>query len=356
MSAQNPKPLFEIRGLTKSFGKRSSLDRLLSRPAARQIHVLNGINLDVARGETLALVGESGCGKSTLARCLVRLYEPDSGDIRYDGTNIGSFSKKALRQYNRRVQMVFQDPYGSLNPRKTIGTQLADPIRVHGIRPAHLVRDRVRELLDLVRLPADAADRYPHAFSGGQRQRIGIARALSLEPDCLIADEPVAALDVSIQAQIINLLLELQERLKLTMIFVSHDLRVVRHIAHRVAVMYLGRIVECGPSERVFSQTLHPYAEALIGAAPSLDYRHRATREVMTGEIPSVFSIPTGCAFHTRCPHAFERCHLEIPKEITPIADHMAACHLVEAGAHEIAGRASPKLKKMQSSINGAVK
>jgi oligopeptide transport system ATP-binding protein len=333
MSMENARPLFEIRGVTKTFGRRSSLDRILRRPARRQIHVLNGIDLDVARGETLALVGESGCGKSTLARCLVRLYEPDNGEIRYDGTNVRSLSKSALRQYNRRVQMVFQDPYGSLNPRKTIGTQIADPIRIHGLRPSHQVGDRVRELLDLVRLPADAADRYPHAFSGGQRQRIGIARALSLEPECLIADEPVAALDVSIQAQIINLLLELQERLKLTMIFVSHDLRVVRHIAHRVAVMYLGRIVECGPAERVFTKALHPYAEALIGAAPSLDYRNRATREVMTGEIPSVFSIPKGCAFHTRCPHAFERCRLEIPREITPAAGHMVACHLVEAGA-----------------------
>ena len=348
MTEASSQPLIEIRGLTKSFGRQTSLDRLLRRPPALQIHALNGIDLDVRRGETLALVGESGCGKSTLARCLVRLYEPDSGAIRYDGEDVRSLTKGALRRYNRRVQMIFQDPYGSLNPRKTIGRQLADPIRIHGLRPAKEVPDRVRELLDLVRLPADAAERYPHAFSGGQRQRIGIARALSMEPECLIADEPVAALDVSIQAQIVNLLLELQERLRLTMVFVSHDLRVVRHMAHRVAVMYLGRIVEFGPAEQVFADTLHPYAEALIGAAPSLDFRHRGLREAVAGEIPSALSIPKGCAFHPRCPHVFERCREERPRETAAGDGHMAACHLVETGARQ-AVKNSLNVTKIQS-------
>lgn len=350
MTGLSSRPLIEIRGLTKSFGRRTGLDRLLRRPPALQIHALNGIDLDVMRGETLALVGESGCGKSTLARCIVRLYEADSGHIRYDGEDVRTLTQSALRRYNRRVQMIFQDPYGSLNPRKTIGRQLADPIRIHGIRPANEVDDRVRELLDLVRLPADAAQRYPHAFSGGQRQRIGIARALSMEPECLIADEPVAALDVSVQAQIINLLLELQERLRLTMIFVSHDLRVVRHMAHRVAVMYLGRIVEFGSAEEVFAHTLHPYAEALIGAAPSLDFRHRAVREAVSGEIPSALSIPKGCAFHTRCPHAFDRCRTESPRETQAGDDHMAACHLVETGARQ-AVMESVNVTRIQSAM-----
>ena len=350
MSAPAPQPLIEIRGLTKSFGRRTGLDRLLRREPALQIHALNGIDLDVMRGETLALVGESGCGKSTLARCIVRLYDADRGHIRYDGEDVRALSRSALRQYNRRVQMIFQDPYGSLNPRKTIGRQLADPIRIHGLRPQAQVNDRVRELLDLVRLPRDAAERYPHAFSGGQRQRIGIARALSMEPECLIADEPVAALDVSVQAQIINLLLELQERLRLTMVFVSHDLRVVRHMAHRVAVMYLGRIVEFGRAEDVFANTLHPYAEALIGAAPSLDFRHRGLREAVAGEIPSALSIPRGCAFHTRCPLAFERCRTEEPAETEVGGEHKAACHLVETGARQ-AMLASSNVTRIQTAM-----
>lgn len=325
--------LIEVRDLTKSFGKPSGFERLLRRPPAKQIHALNGINLQVVRCETLAIVGESGCGKSTLARCLVRLHEADGGEIRYDGTNVRTLTNVALRQYNRRVQMIFQDPFGSLNPRKTVGTQIGDAIRIHRLRPPQEVRDRVHELLDLVRLPADAVDRYPNAFSGGQRQRIGIARALSLEPECLIADEPVSALDVSVQAQIINLLLDLQEKLKLTMIFISHDLRVVRHLAHRVAVMYLGRIVELGPVENVFASTAHPYAKALISAVPNLDFRHRGTKEAVTGEIPSAFSLPSGCAFHPRCSHAYDRCHYECPRETIVAEGHMAACHLADVKA-----------------------
>jgi oligopeptide/dipeptide ABC transporter ATP-binding protein len=320
--------LIEVAGLTKSFRRRTNLVGYLRDREPARVHALNGVDLAVQRDETMAIVGESGCGKSTLARCLVRLHEADTGAIRYDGADVRALAGGALRRYNRRVQMVFQDPYGSLNPRKTVARQLSEAIRVHGIRPAAEIPARVRELLDLVRLPQDAAQRYPHAFSGGQRQRIGIARALSLEPECLIADEPVSALDVSVQAQIINLLIELQDRLHLTIVFVSHDLRVVRHLAHRVAVMYLGRVVELGPTERLFRLPRHPYTAALIAAAPSLDFAHRNTTEAVRGELPSAHAIPAGCAFHPRCPRAVERCRVELP-EARALADgRVVACHL----------------------------
>jgi oligopeptide/dipeptide ABC transporter ATP-binding protein len=328
MIAADFPPLIEVRDLHKSFPRRRSLGRLLAWRPAKRVHALNGVNLAVVRGETLAIVGESGCGKSTLARCLVRLHEADRGDIRYGGIDVRALRGRALSAYNRRVQMVFQDPYGSLNPRKTVAGQIGEPIRVHAIRPPGEIAARVRELLVLVRLPAEAAGRYPHAFSGGQRQRIGIARALALEPECLIADELVSALDVSIQAQIINLLLELQERLQLTIVFVSHDLRMVRHIAHRVAVMYLGRVVELGPTERVFGNPRHPYTEALLAAAPSLDFEHRNTTEAVAGELPSALTLPGGCAFHPRCKYAIEICRHQVPPETEITKGHMAACHL----------------------------
>ncbi|MGH7155584.1 MAG: ABC transporter ATP-binding protein, partial [Acetobacteraceae bacterium] len=280
-------PLIEVHDLHKSFPGRWTIGGLLVGSPVERVHALNGVNLTVERGETLAIVGESGCGKSTLARCLVRLHEADSGSIRYADADVRALQGRALSAYNRRVQMVFQDPYGSLNPRKTVAGQIGEPILVHHVRPRDEIADRIQELLRLVRLPAEAAGRYPHAFSGGQRQRIGIARALALEPECLIADEIVSALDVSIQAQIINLLLELQERLNLTIVFVSHDLRMVRHVAHRVAVMYLGRIVELGTTEQVFGNPRHPYTQALIAAAPSLDFEHRTTAAAMIGEPPS---------------------------------------------------------------------
>ena len=324
-------PLIEIAGLHKSFTRRPSLTQVIAGRRPVSVHALNGVNLTVERGETLAVVGESGCGKSTLARCLVRLHEAESGTIRYDGTDVRGLGGDALRRYNRRVQMVFQDPYGSLNPRKTVARLLAEPIRVHAIRPASEIVARVRELLELVGLPSDAEARYPHAFSGGQRQRIGIARALALEPECLIADEPVSSLDVSVQAQIINLLVELQERLHLTIVFVSHDLRIVRHLAHRVAVMYLGRIVELGPTEALFRHPRHPYTAALIAAAPDLDFEHRNTVEAVAGELPSPLAMPSGCAFHPRCPRAIERCRHELPEERVISGSQVAACHLAEA-------------------------
>ncbi|KGM30058.1 ATP-binding cassette domain-containing protein, partial [Inquilinus limosus] len=252
-------PILEIAGLHKRFRlERTVVDALRRRPHPA-VHALNGIDLAVRRGETLGIVGESGSGKSTLARCIVRLIEPDEGTMRYDGADIRSLEGAARRAFNRRVQMVFQDPRGSLNPRMTVRQTLAEALSVHRMRPKAQIPARIAELLDLVRLPREAADRYPHEFSGGQRQRIGIARALSVEPECLIADELVSALDVSVQAQVVNLLLELQERLGLTVLFVAHDLRLVRHLSHRVAVMYLGGIVETGETEALFAAPQHPY-------------------------------------------------------------------------------------------------
>jgi oligopeptide/dipeptide ABC transporter ATP-binding protein len=323
-------PLLEISGLEKSFPQDRGVLAALGLRERRAVHALNGIDLAAKRGETLAIVGESGCGKSTLARCLVRLYEPDAGRILFDGQDVLKLSGEGRRKFHRRVQMVFQDPYGSLNPRKSVARQLGEPIRVHGLRPREEIAERVAELIAMVGLPQDAADRYPHAFSGGQRQRIGIARALALEPECLIADEIVSALDVSVQAQIINLLVALQQRLALTIVFVSHDLRLVRYVAHSVAVMYLGRIVEAGPTEEIFGNPRHPYTSALIAAAPSLDFSHRDMREAVAGELPSPLAIPKGCAFHPRCPRAIDICRHTAPADWSA-GEHRAACHLAAA-------------------------
>ncbi len=306
--ASMTEPLITLCGLTKHFARPRSLLGAVTGAKPLVVHALNGVDLVVRRGETLAVVGESACGKSTLARCLVGLHTPDEGRIVYDGIDVGALAGSARRNFSRRVQMVFQDPYGSLNPRKSIGSQLAEPIRVHGLRPARDIDERVRELLLMVGLPAAAAGRFPHAFSGGQRQRSGIARALALEPECLIADEIVSALDVSVQAQIINLLILLHKRLSLTIVFVSHDLALVRYLVHRVAVMYLGRVVEFGLAEDLFDAPRHPYTAALIAASPSLDVTRRASVDAVAGELPSPLAIPTGCAFHPRCPRAIERC------------------------------------------------
>jgi oligopeptide transport system ATP-binding protein len=324
----NAAPLITVSGLTMQFRRsRSTADRLARRPL-QIVHALNGVDFEVRRGETLGIVGESGCGKSTLARCLVRLYRPTAGRIDYAGTDVLALEDAARRAYHRRVQMVFQDPYSSLNPRMTVQQTLAEAIRFHKLREGAAVDARIAELLDLVRLPSDAGERYPHEFSGGQRQRIGIARALAVEPECLIADELVSALDVSVQAQIINLLLELQERLGLTVLFIAHDLRLVRHISHRIAVMYLGRIVELAETEQLFSRPLHPYTAALLKAAPELDPGQRSKVEAVRGELPSPINIPTGCPFHPRCPYAIERCRNELPLLLPQSATHLAACHL----------------------------
>jgi oligopeptide/dipeptide ABC transporter ATP-binding protein len=327
-------PLIDVRDLVMTFPRpHGAIDLLAGRP--RQIvRALNGVSFSVRRGETLGIVGESGCGKSTLARCLVRLHEPKSGGIDFAGIDVLKLQGAGRRAYNRRVQMVFQDPYSSLNPRLRVRDALGEAIAFHDLRQGSAIGQRINELLELVRLPAEAAERYPHEFSGGQRQRIGIARALAVEPECLIADELVSALDVSVQAQIVNLLLELQTRLHLTVLFIAHDLRLVRHISHRVAVMYLGAIVEQAQTETLFTRPAHPYTAALLKAAPELDPTRRSTIDAVRGELPSPLAIPPGCPFHPRCPYVMARCRTERPL-LTPrgeaghiTAGHFAACHL----------------------------
>ncbi len=325
------RPLLSADDLTKSFPVRHGLRALLSGKPRLAVRALNGASVSLDRGETLAVVGESGCGKSTLARALVRLLDVDAGQIDFAGTDVRLLSGRDLRGYNRRVQMVFQDPYGSLNPRLTVGEALAEAIAVHRLRAKRDIPDRVAGLLQVVRLPAAAAGRFPREFSGGQRQRIAIARALALEPDVLVADEIVSALDVSVQAQIINLLLDLQERLGLAILFVSHDLRVVRHMAHRVAVMYLGRVVETGPAAQVFATPRHPYTRALLRAAPKLRGGRRSRTAEVSGELPSPLAIPPGCPFHPRCPLAVDRCRTELPLSRVVADAHFSACHLAEA-------------------------
>ncbi|MGI3902291.1 MAG: ABC transporter ATP-binding protein [Janthinobacterium lividum] len=327
----NARPLLSADDITKSFPVRRSLRAVLSGAPPLAVRALNGASLSVRHGETLAIVGESGCGKSTLARAIVRLMDVDSGQIDFDGADVLRLGGRHLRDYNRYVQMVFQDPYGSLNPRRTVGEALTEAISVHRLMPKAEIPARIASLLDLVRLPATALGRLPHEFSGGQRQRIAIARALSVEPRVLVADEIVSALDVSVQAQIINLLLELQERLGLSILFVSHDLRVVRHIAHRVAVMYLGRVVENGTAQAVFDTPRHPYTRALMRAAPKLRGGRRSTTAEVPGELPSPLKIPSGCPFHPRCSMVQHRCTVDLPLSRVIEDDHFSACHFAEA-------------------------
>ncbi|GAA1723163.1 hypothetical protein GCM10009765_83910 [Fodinicola feengrottensis] len=291
----------------------------------RRLTAVDRVSLRVRRGETLGIVGESGCGKSTLARCLTRLVEPSSGRIEFDGQDITSAGHRRLVPVRRDLQLVFQDPYASLNPRRRIGATLAEPLRVHREKPT---KDGIAELLRTVGLDAAYAERFPHELSGGQRQRVGIARALALRPRLVVADEPVSALDVSIQAQILNLLDDLKERFGLTYVFIAHDLGVVRHTSDRVAVMYLGRVVETAPAGRIFQAPAHPYTKALLSAVPVPDpTAHRTERTALTGEVPSPIDPPAGCRFHPRCPLATGRCRTEEPL-LTPLAsDHEVACH-----------------------------
>ncbi len=319
--------LLSVQNVTKAFPLPHGLIQRLRQVPPQAVHALNGVSLDVMRGETLGIVGESGCGKSTLARCLVRLHECDTGRVVFGDTDIASLNGPARRAFNAKVQMIFQDPYSSLNPRMKVRQILTEALSVHQMRPSAEIPARIAELLDLVRLPQDAAEKYPHEFSGGQRQRIGIARALSVEPEVLVADELVSALDVSVQAQVVNLLLQLQEQLHLTVVFVAHDLRLVRHISHRVAVMYLGKVVEIGPTEALFSAPRHPYTQALLAAAPELDPTRRTRRVAAKGELPSPVNLPQGCLFNTRCPQAFERCFKERPV-LSAEGAHLSACHL----------------------------
>jgi oligopeptide transport system ATP-binding protein len=323
--------LLRVDDLARGFAVRRTMAQAMKGGPRPVLRALAGVSFALNRGETLAIVGESGCGKSTLARALVRLIDLDAGQIDFDGQDVRSLAGPALRQYNRRVQMVFQDPYGSLNPRMTVGETLGEALRVHRMVPKDAVEARVTALLAMVRMPADAAHRLPHEFSGGQRQRIAIARALSVKPDLLVADEIVSALDVSVQAQILNLLLDLQDEFGLAMLFVSHDLRVVRQLAHHVAVMYLGRIVEMGPADRVFGAPRHPYTQALLAAAPKLDPEdaaRRSTTGVLRGELPSPLQNIPGCPFNPRCPRAFDRCRVETPRLRVEPGGHEVVCHL----------------------------
>ncbi len=296
-----------------------------------RIHAVNGVSLRQERGETIGIVGESGCGKSTLARTVLRLIEPTSGDLRFDGEDLLALSPRALRQRRRDMQIIFQDPFASLDPRVRVGVSIAEPLLIHrlGRRPERT--RRVAELLDLVGLGAEAAERYPHEFSGGQRQRIGIARAIAAGPKLVIADEPVSALDVSIQSQILNLLVELRARLALSVLFISHDLAVIRYISDRVAVMYLGQLVEVGTAAAIYEQPAHPYTQALLSAIPQPDPARRRQRIVLEGDVPSPEQPPPGCAFHPRCPQAMDRCRTEPPAERnlgTDAAPHLVRCHL----------------------------
>jgi oligopeptide/dipeptide ABC transporter ATP-binding protein len=281
------------------------------------------------KGETLGLVGESGSGKTTVARSVLRLIDPDEGSITFDGVDVSGLSRSELQGVRRRMQMVFQDPYSSLNPRMKVGTAIAEPALVHGVVEKSAASAHVKEMLQLVGLPASTAERYPRQLSGGQRQRIAIARALSSRPSVLIADEPVSALDVSVQAQILNLLSRLLDELDLTMVFIAHQLSVVRHISNRVAIMYLGRIVETGPTQQVFESPQHPYTKALLDAAPHPDPSRRHTRAAVRGDIPSPFDIPSGCRFRTRCAYAVERSETEDPVLQKVGKDHYAACHVL---------------------------
>jgi oligopeptide transport system ATP-binding protein len=318
--------LLEVTDLVKHFPIKSGI--IVDREVGR-VRAVDGVSLTLAEGETLGLVGESGCGKSTLCRAILQLTAPTSGSVRFEGEELVGKSRRQLRPIRRQMQMIFQDPYASLNPRKRVGQIIGEPMELHGLAGGREVRAKVRDLLDRVGLPPEHADRFPHEFSGGQRQRIGIARALALRPKLIIADEPVSALDVSVQAQIVNLLKDLQDEFGLSYLFVAHDLGVVRHVSDRVSVMYLGKVVESAGAADLYQQPLHPYSNALLSAVPIPDPKLNAQRErlVLEGDVPSPIDPPSGCRFHTRCPWMTDVCRDVEPElgELQPA--HVAACH-----------------------------
>jgi oligopeptide/dipeptide ABC transporter ATP-binding protein len=313
--------------------------------SAPPVRAVDGVSFDVNAGETLALVGESGCGKTTVGRTILRLQEPTGGTAHFQGVDIFALDRAALRAVRRRMQIIFQDPYSSLNPRMTIGSAIAEGIEIHRLAPRSEIPERVRALLQEVGLDPDYAQRYPHEFSGGQRQRVGIARALAVEPAFIVCDEPVSALDVSVQAQVLNLLSDLQHQRGLSYLFIAHDLAVVRQIAHRVAVMYLGRIVEEGPTDQLLSGPRHPYTVALLSAVPEPDPGTRRSRIVLSGDLPSPANPPPGCPFHTRCFHPLknERCRTEVPR-LRPVEATVAACHYAES---------TPQPAEVASAVSG---
>ena len=325
------RPLLEVTDLVKHYAVRGGI----LRRRVGTVHAVDGVSFSVAKGETLGLVGESGCGKSTVARTVLRLVEPTSGSIRLNGQDIAPLSKSELRPHRRSMQIVFQDPFASLNPRMTAGDIVGEPLSVHGLASGRKQQERVAELFAQVGLRADQMKNYPHQFSGGQRQRICIARALALGPDLIVCDEPVSALDVSIQAQVINLLIDLQRQHGFSYLFIAHDLAVVAHISHRVAVMYLGRIVEISDKAELFANPRHPYTQALLAAVPVADPKQKNLTPVIDGDVPSPINPPSGCAFHTRCRYVMDRCRVERPVLAKAGAKHEVACWLNEGTGRE---------------------
>jgi len=322
-------PLLRATGLRKHFPIRKGL---LLRETGR-VRAVDGVSLEVHPGETLGLVGESGCGKSTLGRTLIRLYEPTDGGLEYKGEDFLAMRGERLRSMRRHIQMIFQDPFASLDPRMTVGQILAEPFKVHGACPPRERQERASMLLDKVGLKSSYLNRYPHEFSGGQRQRISIARAMALNPELVVADEPVSALDVSIQAQILNLLKDLQQEFRLTYVFISHDLSVVEHFCDRVAVMYLGRVIEIAPKDELFASPKHPYTQALIDAIPRVGTGKKKMKPALRGEVPSPIAPPAGCHFHPRCPRRHEGCEIEFPPLVEVGRGHRVACNLYDETA-----------------------
>jgi oligopeptide/dipeptide ABC transporter ATP-binding protein len=318
-------PLLVVRDLVKHYKGRG-----LFRPSTT-VRAVDGVSFEIQRGETLALVGESGCGKSTVGRTILRLQEPTAGTVHFNGADVFRLGREELRRKRRQMQIIFQDPYSSLNPRMTIGKAVAEGIEIHRLEKGPAIRDRVASLLEEVGLDPSYMHRYPHEFSGGQRQRIGIARALAVEPSFIVCDEPVSALDVSVQAQVLNLLADLQQKHGLAYLFIAHDLAVVRQVANRVAVMYLGHLVETGPTEQILSDPRHPYTQALLSAVPEPDPNRQRERIILEGDLPSPANPPSGCRFHTRCFHHLKdnRCVSEVPR-LRPVHATMAACHYAE--------------------------
>ncbi|WP_262030431.1 ABC transporter ATP-binding protein [Microvirga sp. Mcv34] len=331
MSDMQHRPLLEVRDLEKVYHLNSGLLQRIARQPALNLRAVNKVSFSIQPGETLGLIGESGCGKSTLARTVLRLHEPTSGSITFEGSDITKLPHREMTALRRSMQIIFQDPYASLNPRKSVEEIVGLPLSLHGIAKRGEIRDRVVAMLESVGLKSAHMGRFPHQFSGGQRQRIGIARALILNPSFVVCDEPVSALDVSIQAQIITLLESLKRELGLTYLFISHDIGVIGHVSDRIAVMYLGDIVEMGPSREVLKAPKHPYTKALLSAVPQIDAGARRERVKLTGDLPSPIAPPPGCKFHTRCPFAIERCRHEVPALRDLGGDMKAACHLVSA-------------------------